>query len=157
MPRPIDELDARLLELLDEQPRVGVLEASRQLGVARGTAQARLDRLQRAGVITSLAPTLDPAGLGYPVTAFVSVEITQGQGHVPVTEHLQAVPEVLEAHTTTGSGDMLIRVVARDHGDLQRVINTIVDGTHVLRASTVVALETQVALRTLPLVRAALD
>jgi len=153
---PIDSLDARLLELLHAEPRVGALEASRRLEVARGTVQARLDRMQREGVIASLAPTLDPAALGYPVAAFVSVEIAQGQGHGTVTEHLAAVPEVLEAHTTTGSGDMLIRVVARDHADLQRVINAIVDGTHVLRASTVIALETQVPLRTWTLVRAAL-
>ena len=45
----IDALDARLITLLTEEPRIGVLEASRRLGVARGTVQARLDRLQRAG------------------------------------------------------------------------------------------------------------
>lgn len=63
---------------------------------------------------------------------------------------------MLEAHTTTGSGDVLIRVVAPDHVDLQRVIDEIVDGRHVLRAATVIALETQVPLRTMPLVRTAL-
>ena len=39
-------LDARLIELLAAEPRIGMLEASRRLGVARGTVQARLDRLQ---------------------------------------------------------------------------------------------------------------
>ena len=48
----IDKLDARLIELLAAEPRVGVLEASRRLGVARGTVQARLDRLQARGVVT---------------------------------------------------------------------------------------------------------
>ena len=42
----IDALDGRLITLLDREPRIGVLEASRQLGVARGTVQARLDRLR---------------------------------------------------------------------------------------------------------------
>ena len=53
----IDELDARLIELLAAEPRVGVLEASRRLAVARGTVQARLDRLQARGVITGYGPT----------------------------------------------------------------------------------------------------
>ena len=76
----LDTLDARLLELLATEPRIGVLETSRRLGVARGTAQARLDRLIRDGVIADLAPTVDPAALGYPVTAFLSLEIAQGAG-----------------------------------------------------------------------------
>ena len=57
----VDALDARLLDLLTAEPRAGVLEASRRLGVARGTVQARLDRLVARGVIRSFAPTLDPA------------------------------------------------------------------------------------------------
>ena len=56
----VDELDSRILLLLAEEPRVGVLEASRRLGVARGTVQARLDKLIAAGVVRSLAPSLDP-------------------------------------------------------------------------------------------------
>ncbi|MBP6525332.1 MAG: winged helix-turn-helix transcriptional regulator, partial [Dermatophilaceae bacterium] len=54
MPRQtgIDDLDARLIALFTEQPHVGVLGASRTLGVARGTVQARLDRLEERGVIT---------------------------------------------------------------------------------------------------------
>ncbi len=69
-----------LLELLAEEPRIGVLEASRRLGVARGTVQARLDRLQSNGVIRGFGPDVDPAALGYPVTAFATLEIKQGQG-----------------------------------------------------------------------------
>ena len=52
----IDELDRSLIELLAAEPRVGVLEASRRLGVARGTVQARLDRLQARGVVTGYGP-----------------------------------------------------------------------------------------------------
>ncbi len=51
-PARIDRLDAALIELLAAEPRVGVLEASRRLRVARGTVQARLDRLADRGVIT---------------------------------------------------------------------------------------------------------
>lgn len=152
---PIDQLDARLIALLTDEPRVGVLEASRRLGVARGTVQARLERLQRDGVVTGFGPDVDPAALGYPVTAFCTLEIRQGRGHQVVAEHLAEVPEVLEAHTISGPGDLLIRVVARSNADLQRVIDEVVDGENVVRASTVIALQTQVPTRTLPLVRAA--
>jgi DNA-binding Lrp family transcriptional regulator len=151
----IDELDAQLIELLAAEPRVGVLEASRRLGVARGTVQARLDRLQERGVIAGYGPDIDPARLGYGITAFVTLEIRQAGGHDPVAGRLATIPEILEVHTITGAGDMLCRVVARTNADLQRVIDSIVGVEGVVRAATVIALAAPVGYRVLPLVRAA--
>lgn len=151
----IDELDARLIELLAEEPRIGVLECSRRLGVARGTVQARLDRLQERGVVRGFGPEIDPVALGYDVTAFVTLQIRQVGGHSPVTERLALIPEVLEVHSITGAGDILCRVVARTNADLQRVIDAIVDVEGVERASTLIVLATLLPHRTLRLVRAA--
>src|SRR3954469_18553392 len=151
----IDELDARLIELLAAEPRAGVLEYSRRLGVARGTVQARLDRLQARGVIRGFAPEIEPAALGYQVTAFVTLQIQQVGGHDPVAARLAAIPEVIEVHTITGGGDMLCRIVGRGNQDLQRVIDLIVGGGGVRGASTVIALATPLPRRTFPLVHAA--
>jgi DNA-binding Lrp family transcriptional regulator len=151
----MDALDGRLLDLFSAEPRIGVLEASRRLGVARGTVQARLDRLAAGGVIVDWAPRLSPAALGYPVTAFLTLEIRQGAGHETVATHLAVVPEVLEVHTITGAGDMWARVVARSNADLQRVIDLVLDDPAILRSSTVIALAEQVPYRVLPLAGAA--
>ena len=161
----IDELDARIVQMFAAEPRVGVLECSRRLGVARGTVQARLDRLQRSGVIRGFGPDLDPAAMGFAVTAFVTLEIQQHQraglagraAHDAVAEQIADVPEVLEAHTTTGTGDMLVRIVARSNADLQRVIDRLLAAEGVVRASTVIALDTQISPRVLPLVREAIE
>jgi len=152
---PIDKLDAALIELLAAEPRVGVLEASRRLGVARGTVQARLDRMHDRGVITGYGPDVDPAALGYEVTAFITLEIRQVGGHDPVAERLAAIPEVLEVHTITGAGDVLCRVVARSNADLQRVLDAIVSVEGVVRSATVISLAAQVPYRILDLVHAA--
>jgi DNA-binding Lrp family transcriptional regulator len=154
-PATIDRLDAALIDLLAAEPRVGVLEASRRLGVARGTVQARLDRLTDRGVITGYGPDVDPAALGYEVTAFITLEIRQAGGHDPVAERLAAIPEVLELHTITGAGDMLCRVVARSNADLQRVLDAITSAEGVVRSATLISLATQVPYRILPLVRSA--
>jgi DNA-binding Lrp family transcriptional regulator len=154
-PELIDDLDARLIELLTAEPRVGILEASRRLRVARGTVQTRLDRLQERGVITGYGPDIDPAAIGHSVTAFVTLEIRQAGGHDQVAERLALIPEVLEVHTITGAGDMLCRVVAATNADLQRVVDVIVDVPGVLRTSTVIALAAPVRYRVLPLVRTA--
>ena len=147
----IDDLDGRLIEAFARHPRLGVLEASRQLGVARGTVQARLDRLAERGVITGWGPELSTAALGYPVTAFLTLEIRQGAGHEQVAGHLATIPEVIEAHTITGTGDMWARVVAASNADLQRVIDRVLGDPGIVRSSTVIALEEQVSYRVLPL------
>ena len=151
----MDDLDRRVIDLFAAEPRVGVLEASRRLGVARGTVQARLDRLESTGVITGWGPDLSPDALGYPVTAFLTLEIRQetaaGGGHDAVGAHLAAIPEVLEAHTITGAGDLMVRVVARSNTDLQRVIDLVLAAPAITRSSTVIALATQVPYRVLPL------
>jgi DNA-binding Lrp family transcriptional regulator len=161
----LDGLDGRIVLLFATEPRIGVLEASRRLGVARGTVQARLDRLEAAGVITGWAPAVDPLALGFPVSAFATLEIAQSAaaddaatyrgGHDPVASHLRTIPEVLEAHTITGGADMMVRLVARSNADLQRVIDLVVASPNVSRASTVIVLATEIAPRVLPLVAAA--
>jgi DNA-binding Lrp family transcriptional regulator len=153
----IDSLDARLVLLLAAEPRIGVLEASRRLGIARGTAQARLDRLQSRGVITGFGPDVDPAALGYGVMGFATLEIRQKGGHDVVAEHLAGIPEVLEAYTITGAADLMCRIVARSNADLQRVIDRIVAYDGIVRTSTVIALATQIPYRVLPLVAQASD
>jgi DNA-binding Lrp family transcriptional regulator len=150
----VDDLDVTLIRLFAAEPRVGVLEASRRLGVARGTVQARLDKLVASGVIEGWGPDLSTEALGYPVTAFLTLEIRQGSGHTSVAEHLATIPEVLEAFTITGAGDMWARVVARSNNDLQRVIDAVLSEPGIVRSSTVIALATQIPYRVLPLLDA---
>jgi DNA-binding Lrp family transcriptional regulator len=152
----LDHLDAQIILLFSREPRIGVLEASRRLGVARGTVQARLDRLERDGAITGWAPQVEPAAIGFPVSAFATLEIAQPAGHGPVADHLRTIPEVLEAHTITGGADMMVRLVARSNSDLQRVIDQVVAAPAVRRASTVIVLTTEIAPRVIPLVEEAM-
>jgi DNA-binding Lrp family transcriptional regulator len=152
--RAVDDLDARLLAALDESPRAGVLDLARRLRVARGTVQARLEKLQQRGVVIGFGPQLDLPAMGYEVLAFTTLEIAQGR-LADVVDHLRAIPEVLEAHATSGPGDLHCRVVARTNEHLQSVINRILEVQGIDRTSTVIALSTQIPFRTLPLVAAA--
>jgi DNA-binding Lrp family transcriptional regulator len=154
MTNAIDRLDGQLIAALAATPRIGVLELARRLGVARGTVQARMDRLQGNGVITGFGPDLDLPELGYEVLAFTTLEIAQGRLR-DVVAHLRDIPEVLEAHATSGAGDLHCRVVARTNADLQEVINRILEVQGIDRCTTVIALSDQIRLRIIPLVQKA--
>src|SRR4051794_8887209 len=109
----IDRLDAEIIALMRKEPRIGISEISRRLAVARGTVQARLEKMVSRGIITSFGPEIDPTRMGYPVLAFLFLELTQGELGEAIA-HLRAIPEVLEAHATSGTHDLLCRVAAHD-------------------------------------------
>ena len=87
----LDELDASLIRDLTANPRSGILEMARRLGVARNTVYARLARLQDRGVIVGFGPDVDLATIGYGVTAFTTIEVIQGR-FGEVVAKLTAIP-----------------------------------------------------------------
>jgi DNA-binding Lrp family transcriptional regulator len=148
----LDDLDVTLLEALRAHPRVGVLELSRLVRVARATVQARLQRMERTGVISGYGPDIDLERAGYPVQAFITLEIAQG-GLDALAAELAAIPEILEAHSTTGTGDVLCRAAAASHTHLQDILLALSRSTSVTRTTSVVVLGEVVAHRVLPLLR----
>jgi len=156
LPSGIDALDAKLIQAMCETPRAGVMELARQLGVARGTVQARLDKLQKRGIISGFDPDLDLQAMGYEVLAFVTLEIAQGRLD-DVIKHLVTIPEVIEAHATTGPGDLHCRVVARTNAHLQAVLGRVLEVPGIMRTTTQIALSEQVRHRVLPLVAQVID
>ena len=156
LPTGLDALDARLIRALCDTPRAGVMELARQLGVARGTVQARLDKLQQRGIVSGFDPDLDLRAMGYEVLAFVSLEIAQGRLD-DVAKHLREIPEVLEIHSVTGPGDLHCRVVARTNDHLQHVIGRILEVQGINRTLTQIALTEQLRHRVLPLIDLVID
>ena len=154
LPSGIDQLDARLIATLRREPRVGLLEVARRLGVARGTVQARLAKLEARGVITGFGPDVDPAAMGYGIQAFVLLELAQGRLD-EATSVLEAVPEVIEADAISGPQDLLCRLVARDTEHLQEVVNRLLATPAIRRSTSYIVLSQQVRPRTGPLVASA--
>lgn len=154
MTSQIDELDAKLIACLAAEPRIGLTEAARRIGVARGTAQARLAKLEERGVIRGHGPEVDPAAMGYPVLAFVFLQISQGRLK-DATAQLARSPEVLEAMATSGNADIVCRVVARDTEHFQQVVNRLLATDAIRRTTSHIVLSREIPYRTGPLVAAA--
>jgi DNA-binding Lrp family transcriptional regulator len=146
----LDALDLALLTALRENPRAGALALSRLTHVARATVESRLSRLERSGVITGYGPDIDVAAAGFTVIAFVTLEIAQGALD-RVKSDLGAIPAVLEAYAVTGSADMICKVAATSHADLQQTLLRIDSSPSVARSTSAIALSTVIAPRDLPL------
>lgn len=150
----IDPLDARILLALDDDPDATILALARSLSVARNTVQARLKRLAAAGAIRSFGARVDPAALGYPLVAFVSLSVRQSAGDL-AAKGLLGLPEVIEIHATTGDADLLVKVVARDTLDLHRIVTSMLTLPGVERSSTAISLSEQQPTRMRALLEAA--
>lgn len=151
MSQKLDGLDLSILELSLEKPRAGVREYARLLGVARGTVQARLDRMQREGVITGYEPTISPVGMGYGALAYVRLNLAQGVLD-EVTTRLSRIPEVLEVDSVAGDSDLMCQVVASGPENLEDVIQRILAVPGVIRSRTEPVLRRRIPRRLQPLI-----
>jgi DNA-binding Lrp family transcriptional regulator len=148
----VDATDARLLLALAESPRATVLALAERTGLSRNTVQARLAGLEARGVLASFERRIDPAALGYPLSAFVMVQVTQRLLD-EVAGALREVPEVLEVLGLSGPTDLLVRVVARDADDLYRIAGQLLATDGVERTTTSLVMRTLVDHRVTPLVQ----
>lgn len=152
----LDALDLTILRMLKEHPRVGVLELSRRVKVARATVQARLQKMEDAGIVTGYGPDVDLSAAGQAVQAFVTLEIAQGALE-DVRGDLEAIPGVIEAYATTGEGDVWCRVAGASHGELQSTLLALNGSASVARSMSVVVLSVIVPPRVLPLLDSAVS
>ena len=148
----MDQLDVALVEALRTHPRVGDLELSRITRVARATVQSRLTKMEQAGVISGYGPDIDLVRAGHPVLAFVTLEIAQGSLDA-VSAELDQLPNVLEAYVTSGTADVVCKIAATSHEDLQSSLLRISASPSIVRSTSVIVLSELVSPRDLPMLR----
>lgn len=143
----LDATDRRILLALDADPRIPVLLLAQQLGLARKTVQTRLGRLHESGILRPHSDRVNPASLGYPVSALVNAEVEQPQ-LVAAVDGLREIPEILHCAASTGPGDLVLRVVARGPDDLYRVGQDILACPGIRRTRTALLMRDLIPYRT---------
>jgi len=146
----LDAADARLMLALTRDPRATVLSLAGTVGLARNTVQARLAHYDSRGALATFEQRIEPAALGYPLTAFITTHVTQ-QLLDELAQLLADIPEVLEVFGLSGPTDLLIRVVARDADDLYRIAGKILATHGVERTETALVMRRLVDYRVTPL------
>jgi DNA-binding Lrp family transcriptional regulator len=149
---PLDPIDARILLFLGEQPRATTIAIAEHVGISRNTAQSRLARLEKSGALNSFEHRVAPQALGYPLTAFVTTQVTQRRLN-EVAKALAGIPEVIEVQGISGPVDLLVHVVAADDEDLYRIAGQILAIPGVERTNTSLVMRRLVDYRIAPLLR----
>ena len=143
-----DSRNVQLLEILAYNPRTTISELARRIDMSAPAVRERLARLEEAGVIRGYRIDIDPAAIGFPVTAFIRIRPAQGQSK-KIAEIVQAMPQVTECHRITGEDCYILKVHLESIGDdLDRTIDQlIVYG----QTTTSIVQSTPVSPRQLPL------
>lgn len=119
----LDEIDRRLLRLLQENGRLTNAELSDRVALSASACHRRVQRLEQEGVIAGYVALLEPRASGRTTTVFVEISLS-GQSDDVLDGFERAVaqiPDVLECHLMAGAADYLLKVAARDADDFARI------------------------------------
>ena len=118
----IDKLDVSIMTELQKDARVSFQDLARQMTVSGGTIHVRYNKLKDAGVVKGVRLLVDTNLLGYQICAFIGLNLHNAGDYKKVLEKLKQMPEVIEAHYTTGPYSLFIKVLAKNTQDLHRFL-----------------------------------
>jgi Lrp/AsnC family transcriptional regulator, cysteine-sensing transcriptional activator len=112
----MDEIDRRLLELLQDDTTLSIAQMAERVGLSPTPCWKRIQRLEKNGVITRRVAVVDPEHVGLGLSVFVNVEAGD---HTPEWLHrfsidVSAMPEVMEIYRMAGDVDYVLRVTVAD-------------------------------------------
>ena len=119
----LDQLDRRILRLLQKSGRMSNLDLSEQVGLSASACHRRVQQLEKNGYINQYVALLNPRKIGVPTTVFVEITL-RGQADEVLEAFEKAValiPDVLECHLMAGTADYMLKVVAEDTEDFARI------------------------------------
>jgi Lrp/AsnC family transcriptional regulator for asnA, asnC and gidA len=140
----VDNIDIKILRVLQTDFRLPLTQLSEQLGIPHGTVRDRIRKMEEAGVIERYATIINPAKLGFLLNCFVEVTLDQMIENNSAIEALLKIEEVTEIHTLTGNVDAFVRIWARDVEHLREILyDKFTNIPGMIRTNTIIVLDTQ--------------
>jgi len=135
--------DVKALKLLMRNGRASWAELGHLLGLSAPSAADRVRKLEQRGVIRGYAALVDPASVGYPLTAYVSVSLASHRNRAAFLRAISKMDQVVECHHVAGDDDYLLKVRCRGTQDLDHLLATqLKDKLGVARTRTTIVLST---------------
>lgn len=138
----IDDLDREIMSILMEDAKTPYTDIAKQLIVSAGTIHVRMKKLEELGVVRGSHLHVNPAALGYDMSAFLGVFLEKGSHYNEVIRQLQKIPEVVEAYYTTGQYSIFVKIVCQNTQHMREVLNEQIQPiSGIQRTETFISLE----------------
>ena len=136
----VDELDLKILALLQENSRLSYREIARELKVAVGTVYNRVKRMEEEGIIKGFAPVLDYEKLGFGLTAVIGIK-AQGRKIMEIEREIARKNQVIIVYDITGEFDIVVVAKFKDRADMNRFVKWLLSLDGVEKTNTSVAMQ----------------
>jgi Lrp/AsnC family transcriptional regulator, regulator for asnA, asnC and gidA len=119
----LDTVDRQILSILMKNANTPYTDVAKTIHVSGGTVHVRMNKMEEMGIVTGAVLSIDYNKLGYDISAFLGIYLDKSSYYDEVAEQLQSIPEVVEAHYTTGIYSIFAKLVCRDTAHLKAVLH----------------------------------
>ncbi|MPR31969.1 Lrp/AsnC ligand binding domain-containing protein [Salmonirosea aquatica] len=147
----IDNTDLKILSLLMQNAGLPYTEIGKRVFVSGGTVHVRMKKMEQMGIVKGSQLLIDPAKLGWDISAFLGVYLDKSSLYEEVAADLETIPEVVNIHYTTGIYSIFAKIVCRDTGHLREVLHDKIQKVKgIQRTETFISLDERIN-RSIPL------
>jgi len=138
----LDPLDYKILEILIKDANLPYTEIGQRLDVSGGTVHVRMKKMESLGIVKGAQLLIDYSKIGWDITAFLGIYLDKSSLYNEVAKQLEAIPEVVNIHYTTGIYSIFAKIICRDTQHLREVLHDKIQKVSgIQRTETFISLE----------------
>ncbi len=141
-PYQIDKVDRSILSILMKDAKTPYTEIAKKILVSAGTIHVRMKKMEDTGLIKKSRLDLNYELLGYDLTAFLGIYLEKGSNYKEVIKQMEGIPEIVEAHYTTGVYSIFAKITCKNTKHMRHVLNEDIQSVKgIQRTETIISLE----------------
>ena len=138
----IDNIDRGILSELMINAKVPYTEIAKKLIVSAGTIHVRMKKMEEAGIVKNSRLHINYELLGFDMTAFLGIYLEKGSTYTDVIKQLNLIPEIVEAHYTTGVYSIFAKIRCKNTKHMRQILNEEIQSIKgIQRTETIISLE----------------
>ena len=138
----IDNIDRGILSELMINAKVPYTEIAKKLIVSAGTIHVRMKKMEEAGIVINSRLHINYELLGFDLTAFLGIYLEKGSTYTDVIQQLNLIPEIVEAHYTTGVYSIFAKIRCKNTKHMRQILNEEIQSIKgIQRTETIISLE----------------
>lgn len=118
----LDEIDLKILSILMKDAKTPYTDIAKKLFVSSGTVHVRMKKMEEMELIKSFNLQLNYQKFGYDITAFLGIYLNKSSQYDIVAKALEAIPEIVDVHYTTGNYSMFVKLICKDTEHLRQIL-----------------------------------
>ncbi|RKS92315.1 AsnC family transcriptional regulator [Flavobacterium limicola] len=123
----LDEFDINIIKELEKDGRMAYSAIAANLKISNTMVHQRINRLMEQGILTGIKPVINEKKVGYDWGSFTGITLNKDQDSDRIIEELKKIPEITECYYITGSFTLYIKIIAKDHEHMRKVLYEKID------------------------------